>query len=74
MAITPYTGTFGRPELQHLLRRTMFGCTPADLTHFNGMSLTQVVDELLTFTNNTLPPVKAYSALERQQQPRPHAA
>ncbi|MEO8069191.1 MAG: DUF1800 family protein [Flavobacteriales bacterium] len=61
MALTPYTGPFGRPELIHLIRRTLFGVAPADLTHFNGMSLQQVVDELLTFSNNTTPPVKAYS-------------
>ncbi|MCB0792084.1 MAG: DUF1800 domain-containing protein [Flavobacteriales bacterium] len=61
MALTPYSGPFGRPELTHLLRRTLFGVTPADLAHFDGMSLTQVVDELLTFTNNTAPPIKAYS-------------
>ncbi len=71
MAITPYTGTFGRSELQHLLRRTLFGCTPGDLAHFNGMTLTQVVDELLTFSNNTAPPVKAYSALDGNNNPDP---
>lgn len=71
MAITPYTGTFGRSELQHPLRRTLFGCTPADLAHFNGMTLTQVVDELLTFTNNTTPPVKAYAALDGNNNPDP---
>ena len=61
MAITLYTGPFGRPELQHLLRRSIFGATTADLAHFEGMSLDQVIDELLTFTNDTLPPVKAYA-------------
>lgn len=61
MPITPYTGPFGRPELQHLLRRTLFGCTPADRAHFEGMTLDQVIDELLTFTNDTAPPVKAYT-------------
>lgn len=61
MPITPYTGPFGRPELQHLLRRTLFGCTIADRTHFEGMSLAAVVDELLTFTNDTTPPVRAYA-------------
>ena len=61
MPIAPYTGPFGRPELQHLLRRTLFGCTIADRTHFEGMSLAAVVDELLTFTNDTTPPVRAYA-------------
>ena len=46
MPLTPYAGPFGRPELIHLLRRTLFGVSPADLAHFNGMTLQQVVDEL----------------------------
>lgn len=64
MPITPYTGPFGRPELQHLLRRTLFGCTVADRTHFEGMSLAAVVDELFDFTNDTVPPVRTYTDAE----------
>jgi hypothetical protein len=60
MPLTPYTGQFGRPELTHLLRRTLFGCSNADLAHFNGQALDQVVDALLNFTNDTAPPVKTY--------------
>ncbi len=61
MPLAPYTGPFGKPELMHLLRRSLFGVTPADLAHFEGMTLDQVIDELLAFTNNAAPPVKAYS-------------
>ncbi len=61
MPITPYTGPFGNTELQHLLRRSLFGCTVADRAHFEGMSLAAVVDELLDFSNDTTPPVKAYA-------------
>ena len=60
MPLTPYTGPFGRPELNHLLKRTLFGCTNADLAHFNGQSLDQVIDALLNFTNDTTPPLKTY--------------
>lgn len=60
MPVTPYTGPFGTPELRHLLRRTLFGCSNADLAHFAGQSLTQVVDALLNFTNDTAPPLKNY--------------
>lgn len=60
MPLTPYTGPFGPPELRHLLRRSLFGCALGDMSHFNGMTLAQVVDELLTFTNTTAPPVKTY--------------
>ena len=60
MPLQPYTGTFGREELRHLLRRSLFGCTNADLAQFQGGSLTQVVDALLNFTNDTTPPIKTY--------------
>jgi uncharacterized protein (DUF1800 family) len=60
MPLTPYTGPFGTPELRHLLRRSLFGCSLSDLAHFNGLPLDQVVSELLTFTNNTTPPLKTY--------------
>ncbi|MEO8591061.1 MAG: DUF1800 domain-containing protein [Flavobacteriales bacterium] len=63
MALTPYTGPFGTPELKHLLRRSLYGAAPADLVHFAGQSLDQVADELLTFTNDTTPPIKAYWGL-----------
>ena len=72
MSLAPYTGPFGRPELIHLLRRTLFGVSPGDLSHFDGMSLTQVVNELLTFTNTTTPPLKTY-ALPVGGQPDPTA-
>lgn len=60
MPITPYTGTFGRPELLHLLRRSLFGVSPTDMAHFDGMGLQEVVSELLTFTTATEPPLKTW--------------
>jgi adenylate cyclase len=47
MPLTPYTGPFGAPELRHLIRRSLFGCSLGDMAHFNGMTLAQVVDELI---------------------------
>ena len=63
MPVTPYNGTFGREELKHLLRRCMFGATNADLAQFNGQSLNQVVDALLTTSLPTSAPLKNYWAL-----------
>lgn len=60
MPLEPYAGPFGAPELRHLLRRTLFGASTADMQHFAGMSLDQVADALLTFTNDTTPPIKTY--------------
>jgi len=53
--IQPYNGPFGKSQLQHLLRRTLFGCTIDDLKYFEGKSMNQVVDEILN-TNPTADP------------------
>ncbi len=59
--LNPYSGTFGTTELSHLLRRTLFGVTKADLNHFAGRSLAQVMAELLTPSATPLPPVNSYN-------------
>jgi len=60
-AVTPYTGVFGKSELLHLLRRTLFGVSPGDLKAFEGKSLNDVVDQLLNLsTIAPLPPIRAY--------------
>ncbi len=62
--ITPYSGTFGRKQLLHLLRRTLFGVSTEDLKYFSGKTLNQVVDELLTVsTTPPDPPLKSYTKL-----------
>jgi len=48
MLLVPYTGPFGRPELLHLLRRTLFGINKSDVAYFNNQTLQQVVTTLLT--------------------------
>ena len=63
MALTPYTGSFGTTELRHLLRRTLFGASNADLNAFSGQSVTQVVGALLTAsTSAPAPPLNAYQS------------
>jgi uncharacterized protein (DUF1800 family) len=58
-----YTGTFGEKQLRHLLRRTMFGATQDDLTHYKNDSMTTVVDALLNVsTNAPSPPLNHYQA------------
>lgn len=56
-----YSGTFGKAELTHLLRRTLFGVTKADLDSFNGMTLSQVLNALLTASAAPPPPLNAYN-------------
>lgn len=61
--ISPYTGSFGEKELVHLLRRTLFGVTPAEISAFRGMSLEQVVDALLNVpSTQPNPPVNGYNS------------
>ena len=60
--IKPYSGTFGRTQLIHLLRRTLFGVSPADMKAFEGKTLDEVVTALLNVSATPpAPPVKNYT-------------
>lgn len=60
--VQPYNGPWGRAEVIHLLRRTMFGARPADLTYFLSKTPDEAVAELLHPTAPLpAPPVKEYS-------------
>ncbi len=61
MPVPKYTGTFGQPELLHLLRRVLFGVNQSDLKTLKGKTMDAVVDQLLTFTTDVPPPLKYYS-------------
>ena len=63
MPIAPYTGTFGKPELLHLLRRTLFGVKKSDLNYFANRTLSSVIAELLTVpTQAPPPPINNYNS------------
>lgn len=62
MPIPSYTGVFGNAELSHLLRRTLFGLTKPSLAHFSGMTMSQVVSELLTIPTTPVDPPINYSS------------
>lgn len=64
MPLSSYTGTFGKPQLMHLLRRTMFGVTKPDITYFTGMTMNQVVTELLTVPVSPSEPLNNYSSAD----------
>ncbi|OYZ54664.1 MAG: hypothetical protein B7Y11_04930 [Sphingobacteriia bacterium 24-36-13] len=60
--LTPYTGNFTQLELQHLLKRTLFGASKDDLTYFSGKTLAVVLNELLNpITTLPAPPIKEYT-------------
>ena len=48
--INPYTGSWTRNEVAHLLKRTMFGSKKADIDYFLTKTVSQAVDELLNPT------------------------
>jgi len=62
--INPYNGPWTNNEVIHLLKRTMFGATKADVDFFKAMTIDQAVDTILNvpvaqFT--PAPPVKTYA-------------
>ncbi len=68
--LSAYAGTFGEEEIIHLLKRTMFGATKADIDYFNTKTMSQAVDELLNPTAVLPPPpVKEYSHATALTQP-----
>lgn len=60
--INEYTGPWTKNEVQHLLKRTMFGSTKADIDYFLTKTMVQAVDELLNpVAALPSPPVNDYS-------------
>ncbi|MEO5564845.1 MAG: DUF1800 domain-containing protein [Chitinophagaceae bacterium] len=48
--LTPYSGPWTRNEVQHLLKRIMFGSTKTDIDYFAARTMDQAVTELLNPT------------------------
>ena len=46
--LTPYSGVFGKEQIIHLLKRTMFGAKRDDVNFFVGKTLAQTLDILMT--------------------------
>ncbi|MDZ7876836.1 MAG: DUF1800 domain-containing protein [Saprospiraceae bacterium] len=60
--LTPYAGTFGRDQIIHLLKRTMFGAKRADIDFFVGKTLAQTLDVLMTPAPTPSLPLRQYAA------------
>jgi uncharacterized protein (DUF1800 family) len=57
-----YKGKWGRAEVKHLLKRTLFGAGKEDLDHFASRSLKHAIQELLNTTEPfPAPPVNNYN-------------
>lgn len=59
--LTPYTGVFGKAELVHLLRRTLFGVTPFNINSFSNKSLNEVIQQLLLAPAAASAPLNYYN-------------
>ncbi|MVT11877.1 DUF1800 domain-containing protein [Chitinophaga tropicalis] len=59
--LAPYTGEFGTAQVVHLLKRTMFGATPEDITWCKGLTMDAAVEALINTTNTvTTQPLNTY--------------
>ncbi|PWS27204.1 DUF1800 domain-containing protein [Pedobacter yonginense] len=61
MAIEIYSGNFGTKEINHLLKRTLFGAKRSDISSLIGQSVTQAVDLLLKDLPLPNPPINNYN-------------
>ena len=61
MPLTPYTGTWGRSQAFHLLRRATFGPKNTDVNQVASAGMAAAVAELLTVPTTPAPPVNDYS-------------
>jgi uncharacterized protein (DUF1800 family) len=63
--LNPYTGPWTRNEVQHLLKRTLFGSRKADIDYFLTRTLDQAINDLLTPTAPLpAPPVNDYATAD----------
>jgi uncharacterized protein (DUF1800 family) len=62
--LNPYAGSFGKPEVTHLLKRTMFGATASDIAYFSGLTIDAAVDELLNNFVVPGPPLRDYGTVD----------
>lgn len=68
--LSPYLGSWSDTEKIHLLRRTLFGVTKADMDFFRTNTVTEMVDYLLTVPSVLpAPPLNNYSVNTNQPDP-----
>lgn len=61
-SLKKYKGKWGRTEVKHLLKRTLFGAGKEDIDHFASKSLKHAIQELLNATEPVpAPPVNNYN-------------
>ncbi len=61
-SINPFSGTWGRAQVKHLLNRTLFGHNLADEEFFMAMTMDQAVDYIMNVpSTQPSPPINVYS-------------
>jgi len=65
--LNPYTGSWTRNEVAHLLKRTMFGATKTDIDYFLTLSPNDAVNELLSNTITVTPPLRDYGLIKDEE-------
>ena len=68
--LEPYSGPWTANEAAHLIKRTLFGATRADIEHFLGMSPAQAVNALLSIDPTPLAPPLKDPSVSRHAAPR----
>jgi len=66
MEIGLYSGPWTRSEVCHLLGRTMFGATSADISVYSSVSMNQAVQMLLQSDPTPAAPVNDYNNVDLQ--------
>jgi uncharacterized protein (DUF1800 family) len=64
--IAAYNGAWTINEVEHLLKRTMFGAKKSDVDYFLSLTPGQAVDELLNNVSVPSPPLRDYGLLESE--------
>jgi uncharacterized protein (DUF1800 family) len=59
--LSPFSPPFGRQEIIHLLKRTLFGVKQADITRLSGKTLSEGLDILLNTEIVPAPPLNNYN-------------
>jgi uncharacterized protein (DUF1800 family) len=73
--LSPYTGTWGKAEVLHLLRRTGYGFKKADVDTLLAMSMTNAVNAVLNVnTTPPSPPVNSYNNYSPDESSLPYGA
>jgi uncharacterized protein (DUF1800 family) len=59
--LAEYTGDWGKIQVAHLLKRTLFGIKQSELNSFEAMNMSDSVDQIISQSQMPAPPVNDYA-------------